>query len=137
MQTVSVTIDRFVEDKFEHLLNEYGYEFSKHYDCSSGDCRSNDCRSDDCRSDDCRSQEQHPHPHWSAAEPEVDEVSFVLTSEEEFDLIELGMLNECARQIQQLENLDLENFKNLLDNPQSPQISDRSLLNAKAGKFSN
>ncbi len=37
MQTVSVTIDRFVEDKFEHLLNEYGYEFSKHYDCSDED----------------------------------------------------------------------------------------------------
>lgn len=127
MQTVSVTIDRFVEDKFEHLLNEYGYEFSKHYDNSSGDCRSGDCRS----------EEQHPQRHWSASEPEVDEVSFVLTSEEEFDLIELGMLNECARQIQQLENLDLENFKNLLDNPQSPRISDRSLLNAKAGKFSN
>ena len=35
MQTVSVTIDRFVEKKFETLLNEYGYEFSKHYDCPS------------------------------------------------------------------------------------------------------
>ncbi len=59
----------------------------------------------------------------------MDEVSFVLRSEEEFDLIELGMLNECARQIQQLENLDLENFKNLFDNSQSPRIDDESLLN--------
>ena len=113
MQTVSVTIDRFVEKKFENLLNEYGYEFSKHYSCRSGETRSGETR------------------------PEVEEVSFVLTSEDEFDLIELGMLNECARQIQQLENLDLENYKNLFEGAPSPRISDDRLLNPKIGKFSN
>ena len=111
MQTVSVTIDRFVEKKFENLLNEYGYEFSKHYECPSDE------------------------PHiWPK---EGKEVSFVLTSEEEFDLIELGMLNECARQIQQLENLDLENYKNLFEDAQSPQVNDDNLLNARTGRFSN
>ena len=111
MQTVSVTIDRFVEKKFENLLNEYGYEFSKHYECPSD-------------------------------EPQVwleegKEVSFVLTSEEEFDLIELGMLNECARQIQQLENLDLENYKNLFEDAQSPQVNDDNLLGNRTGRFNN
>ena len=114
MQTVSVTIDRFVEDKFEHFLNEYGYEFSKHYD-----------------------EEQQALRLQSESDADANEVSFVLTSEEEFDLIELGMLNECARQIQHLENLDLENFKNLFDNSQSPHIRDEGLLNAEAGRFSN
>lgn len=103
MQTVSVTIDQFVEKKFENLLNEYGYEFSKHYE----------------------------------SQPGGGEVSFVLTSEEEFDLIELGMLNECARQIQQLENLDVESYKSLFESPQSPYISDDRLLDPKRGDFSN
>ena len=111
MQTVSVTIDQFVEKKFENLLNEYGYEFSKHYECPD-----------------------EPHV-WPATKKK--EVSFVLTSEEEFDLIELGMLNECARQIQQLENLDLENYKSLFENNQAPRISDDHLLNARTGKFNN
>ena len=114
MQTVSVTIDRFVEKKFENLLNEYGYEFSKHYDGPS----------DELRGD-------------SLPDTEGKAVSFVLTSEEEFDLIELGMLNECARQIQQLENLDLENYKSLFDDPQSPRVSDDQLLNNRTDKFSN
>ena len=111
MQTVSVTIDRFVEKKFENLLNEYGYEFSKHYEGPSDE----------------------PHV-WSE---EGKEVSFVLTTEEEFDLIELGMLNECARQIQQLENLDMENYKNLFEDAQSPRVSDDHLLDVHTGKFSN
>ena len=111
MQTVSVTIDRFVEKKFENLLNEYGYEFSKHYECPSDE----------------------PHV-WME---EGKEVSFVLTTEEEFDLIELGMLNECARQIQQLENLDLENYRILFEDTKSPRVSDDNLLNARSGKFSN
>ena len=111
MQTVSVTIDQFVEKKFENLLNEYGYEFSKHYEGPSDE----------------------PH-RWP---DERKEVSFVLTSEEEFDLIELGMLNECARQIQQLENLDLENYKNLFEDTQSPRVSDDTLLNTHTGKFNN
>ena len=103
MQTVSVTIDQFVEKKFENLLNEYGYEFSKHYE----------------------------------AQPEGGAVSFVLTSEEEFDLIELGMLNECARQIQQLENLDIERYKSLFDDAQSPFVSDESLLDPNQSRFNN
>ncbi len=109
MQTVSVTINRFVEAKFEDLLNEYGYAFSKQYNYLSDD--GNDS---------------------SGAE----EVSFVLTSEDEFDLIELGMLNECARQIQQLEKLDLENYRNLFEDVQMPRIHDERLLQLK-DKFSN
>ena len=103
MQTVSVTIDQFVEKKFENLLNEYGYEFSKHYE---------------------------PQPEGSV-------VSFVLTSEEEFDLIELGMLNECARQIQQLENLDIERYKSLFDDVQSPFVSDERLLDPGQSRSNN
>lgn len=114
MQTVSVTIDRFVEKKFETLLNEYGYEFSKHYDCPS---------------------EESLGETWPETEGKA--VSFVLTSEEEFDLIELGMLNECARQIQQLENLDMENYKSLFESPHSPRVSDDKLLNTHTDKFSN
>lgn len=108
MQTVSVTIDRFVEEKFENLLNEYGYQFSKHYD-------------------------------YSAEKEEkagTEEVSFVLTSEDEFDLIELGMLNECARQIQQLEKVDLENYRTLSENVRIPRVHDARLLSTK-DKFSN
>lgn len=108
MQTVSVTIDQFVEKKFENLLNEYGYEFSKHYDVQSEGTR---------------------------AENGV--VSFVLTSDEEFDLIELGMLNECARQIQQLENLDVERYKSLFDDAQSPFTSHERLLNPDRTQFNN
>ena len=110
MQTVSVTIDQFVEKKFENLLNEYGYEFSKHYE---------------------NSDESHVPPTKGK------EVSFVLTSEKEFDLIELGMLNECARQIQQLENLDLENYRSLFESDQSPRVSGDNLLDARTGKFNN
>ena len=109
MQTVSVTIDRFVEEKFENLLNEYGYEFSKHYHYLSDE---------------------------SNASSGSEEVSFVLTSEDEFDLIELGMLNECARQIQQLERLDLENYRNLFEDVQFPRVQDERLLQPK-NKFSN
>jgi hypothetical protein len=107
MQTVSVTIDRFVEEKFEDLLNEYGYQFSKHYNYL-------------------------PEEEKGGAE----EVSFVLTSDDEFDLIELGMLNECARQIQQLEKLDMENYRNLFEDVQMPRIHDKRLLQTK-NKFSN
>ncbi len=109
MQTVSVTIDRFVEEKFEDLLNEYGYEFSKHYNYLSDE---------------------------GSDSSGVEEVSFVLTSEDEFDLIELGMLNECARQIQQLEKLDMENYRNLFEDVQMPRIHDKRLLQTK-DKFSN
>ena len=102
MQTVSVTIDQFIEQKFENLLNEYGYEFSKQY----------------------------------SEQSEKSEVSFILTSEEEFDLIELGMLNECARQIQQLENLDIERYKSLFD-ARTPYINDQGLLDQNRQNFSN
>ena len=98
MQTVSVTIDRFVEQKFEKLLNEHGYEYHK----------------------------QHP-PGSSSADHPSSQVSFVLTSEKEFDLVELGILNECARQIQQLEDLDVHNYKSLINN-HDQRIQDRSLL---------
>lgn len=109
MQTVSVTIDRFVEEKFENLLNEYGYKFSKHYNYLSDE---------------------------SNTLSGMEEVSFVLTSEDEFDLIELGMLNECARQIQQLEKLDLESYRNLFEDVRLPRIHDKRLLQPK-DKFSN
>ncbi|MEQ9440919.1 MAG: hypothetical protein RIG62_17865 [Cyclobacteriaceae bacterium] len=82
MPTVSVSIDRFVEKKFEKLLSDFGYEYSK--------------------------------------EPEEDVVSFVLTSEEELDLVEISLLNECARQIQQLEDLDLQHYRSLPRKARSP-----------------
>ena len=82
MPTVSVSIDRFVEKKFEKLLTDFGYEFRK--------------------------------------EPEEDVVSFVLTSEEELDLVEISLLNECARQIQQLEDLDLHHYRALSHKSGSP-----------------
>ncbi len=79
MSKVSVSIDHFVEKKFEKLLVEFGYEYSK--------------------------------------EANEDEVSFVLTSEQELDLVEISLLNECARQIQQLEDLDKEHYRGLKDSP--------------------
>ncbi len=79
MPTVSVSIDHFVEKKFEKLLVEFGYDYSK--------------------------------------EATEDEVSFVLTSEQELDLVEISLLNECARQIQQLEDLDKEHYRGLENNP--------------------
>ena len=107
MQTVSVTIDRFVEQKFEKLLNEHGYEF---------------------------------HKQLPSGSPSVDhadnQVSFVLTSEEEFDLVELGILNECARQIQQLEDLDVHNYKSLVNN-HDQRIQDRSLLDTHTKRSDN
>jgi hypothetical protein len=82
MPTVSVSIDRLIEKKFEKLLTDFGYEFRK--------------------------------------EPEEDVVSFVLTSEQELDLVEISLLNECARQIQQLEDLDLQHYRTLPHQAQSP-----------------
>ncbi|MGB3587689.1 MAG: hypothetical protein WBA23_14165, partial [Tunicatimonas sp.] len=78
MPKVSVSIDHFVEKKFEKLLVEFGYEYSK--------------------------------------EANEEEVSFVLTSEQELDLVEISLLNECARQIQQLEDLDKEHYRGLENN---------------------
>ncbi|WKN42660.1 hypothetical protein [Tunicatimonas pelagia] len=79
MPTVSVSIDHFVEKKFEKLLVKFGYEYSK--------------------------------------ETNENEVSFVLTSDQEFDLVEISLLNECARQIQQLEDLDKEHYRDLKNKP--------------------
>lgn len=97
MQTLSVTIEKKVEKKFEKLLIDYGYEFSKHNVCE---------------------------------EPEEDEheVAFVLTSEEEFDLVEIGLLNECARQIKKLEDIEIENYKEISRNGKGSPVRDRSLL---------
>lgn len=89
MPTVSVSIDRFVEKKFEKLLIDFGYEFSK--------------------------------------ETEEDEISFVLTSDQELDLVEISLLNECARQIQHLEDLDIEHYRTLPRKNNSPLL-DLSLL---------
>ncbi len=95
MPTLSVSIERGTEKKFEKLLNEYGYEFSKHYESSSSD---------------------------------ENEVSFVLTSEEEFDIVELGILNEYARQSQRLEDLEMENFRRIATDKKSGPVKDRSLI---------
>lgn len=89
MPTVSVSVDRFVQKKFEKLLNDFGYEYSK--------------------------------------ETDEDEISFVLTSEEELDLVEISLLNECARQIQKLENLDMEHYRNLSDSSKSPLLELNSI----------
>jgi hypothetical protein len=91
MPTVSVSVDRFVQNKFEKLLNDFGYEYSK--------------------------------------ETDEDEISFVLTSEEELDLVEISLLNECARQIQKLENLDMEHYRTLSDNSQSSLLELTSINN--------
>ncbi len=84
MPTVSVSIDHSVEKKFEKLLIDFGYEYSKEID-------------------------DH-------------EVSFVLTSEQELDLVEISLLNECARRFQQLEDQDKERFR------ESPSASGSLLL---------
>lgn len=91
MPTVSVSVDRFVQKKFEKLLNDFGYEYSK--------------------------------------ETDENEISFVLTSEEELDLVEISLLNECARQIQKLENLDMERYRSLSDNSGSPLLGLTSINN--------
>ncbi|MEM9672961.1 MAG: hypothetical protein ACFB15_02165 [Cyclobacteriaceae bacterium] len=91
MPTVSVSVDHFVQKKFEKLLNDFGYEYSK--------------------------------------ETDEDEVSFVLTSEEELDLVEISLLNECARQIQKLENLDMEHYRTLSNNSNSPLLDLSSVNN--------
>jgi len=91
MPTVSVSVDHFVQKKFEKLLNDFGYEYRK--------------------------------------ETEEDEISFVLTSEEELDLVEISLLNECARQIQKLENLDMEHYRTLSDNSTTPVLELTSINN--------
>ena len=91
MPTVSVSVDHFVQKKFEKLLNDFGYEYSK--------------------------------------ETDEDEVSFVLTSEEELDLVAISLLNECARQIQKLENLDMEHYRTLSNNSNSPLLDLSSVNN--------
>ncbi|WKN31519.1 hypothetical protein PZB74_21460 [Porifericola rhodea] len=96
MPTLSVSVDRSTEKKFEKLLNQYGYEFSKNYPC----------------------------------EEEDDEVSFVLTSEEEFDLVELGILNEYARQSQKLEDLEMENYRRITNDKTNGPVKDRSLIHS-------
>ncbi|MEM6842359.1 MAG: hypothetical protein AAF944_11190 [Bacteroidota bacterium] len=93
MPTVSVSIDHSVEQKFEKLLIDFGYEYSKEID-------------------------DH-------------EVSFVLTSEQELDLVEISLLNECARQIQQLEDLDKEHYRT------SPSVPDSLLLKLGLSHRSN
>ena len=115
MQTVSVTIDRFVEQKFEKLLNEHGYEYHKQ---------------------DTPPAEADYLVSSSPVDRHAHQVSFVLTSEEEFDLVELGILNECARQIQQLEDLDVHNYKSLVSN-HNQRIQDRSLLDTHPSKRSS
>ncbi len=105
MQTLSVTIEKKVEKKFEKLLTDYGYEFSKHYVCDT---------------------------------PErEEEVAFVLTSEEEFDLVEIGILNECARQIKKLEEIEIENYKVMTRGGKEHPVKDKSLLNRDAPKHRN
>ncbi len=99
MQTLSVTIEKKVEKKFEKLLTDYGYEFSKHSVCEEP-------------------EEEH-----------TQEVAFVLISEEEFDLVEIGLLNECARQIKKLEDIEIENYKKIEQDNKDRAIKDRSLLN--------
>lgn len=95
MPTLSVTIERGTEKKFEMLLSEFGYEFSKHYEDQN---------------------------------TEDKEVNFVLTSEQEFDLVELGILNEFARQSQKLEEIEMENYRRITqDRSQSP-VKDKSLI---------
>lgn len=98
MPTLSVSIDRGTEKKFEKLLHEYGYEFSKQYN-------------------------NHP-----SAE---DEVSFVLTSEDEFDLVELGLLNEFARQSQKLEDIEMENYRRIAADKKSGPVKDKSLIRSR------
>jgi hypothetical protein len=98
MPTLSVTIDRGTEKKFEKLLHEYGYEFSKHYDDHSAD---------------------------------EEEVSFVLTSEEEFDLVELGLLNEFARQSQKLEEIEMENYRRMARDKRNGLVKDKSLIKSR------
>lgn len=105
MQTLSVTIEKEVEKKFEKLLNDCGYEFSKHYACDT---------------------------------PEEDnEVDFVLTTEEEFDLVEIGILNECARQIKKLEDIEMENYKEITRDGKKHPVKDRSLLKRVTPKHQN
>ncbi|MFP4091448.1 MAG: hypothetical protein ACLFUB_12490 [Cyclobacteriaceae bacterium] len=99
MPTLSVTIDRITEKKFEKLLNEFGYEFSKKY------------------------VEEEPEIHEK-------EVSFVLTSDDEFDLVEIGLLNEYARQSQKLEEIEMENYRRIATDKGSP-VKDRSLINSR------
>ena len=105
MQTLSVTIEKKVEKKFEKLLNDCGYEFSKH--------------------DVCNTAEQDH------------EVSFVLTSEEEFDLVEIGILNECAHQIKKLEEIEIETYKEMTRDGKNHPVKDKSLLNRDAPKHRN
>ncbi|MDF9796074.1 hypothetical protein OKW21_001337 [Catalinimonas alkaloidigena] len=103
MPTLSVSIDRGTEKKFEILLNEYGYEFSKHYNHHGSD--------------------------------DEDEVFFVLTSDDEFDLVELGILNEYARQSQKLEDIEMENYRRIATDKKSGPVKDKSLI--KSYKHAN
>ncbi len=95
MPTLSITIDTGTEKKFEMLLSEFGYEFSKHYE-------------------DQNSTEK--------------EVYFVLTSEQEFDLVELGILNEFARQSQKLEEIEMENYRRMTRECSQGPFKDKSLV---------
>jgi len=101
MPTLSVTIERETEKKFEMLLSEFGYEFSKQYEESN-----------------CNEEE----------------VSFVLTSEQEFDLVELGILNEFARQSQKLEEIEMENYKQISKDRSSSPVKDKSLLRSRKSR---
>ncbi len=94
MQTLSVTIEKKIEAKFEKLLVDYGYRFSKRYIYDNA----------------------------------TEEVAFILTSEEEFDLVEIGILNEFAHQIKKLEDIEIENYKEITRNGKDRPIKDRSLL---------
>ena len=98
MPTLSVTIDRGTEKKFEKLLNDFGYEFHKDYE----------------------------EPSTSEKE-----VSFVLTSEEEFDLVELGLLNEYARQSQKLEDIERENYRRIAEDKHNGLVKDKSLIQSR------
>lgn len=108
MQTLSVTIEKKVEKKFEKLLTDYGYEFSKHTVCEKSE----------------EAEQTH-------------EVAFVLTSEEEFDLVEIGLLNECARQFKKLEEIDIANYKEVSRHGKEKPVSDRSLLDVSSSKHRN
>lgn len=101
MPTLSVSIEKGTEKKFEMLLSEFGYEFSKHYEDHSS---------------------------------EQKEVSFVLTSENEFDLVELGILNEFARQSQKLEELEIENYRRITQDRSKSPVKDKSLIHNRKNR---
>lgn len=101
MPTLSVTIDRGTEKKFEMLLSEFGYEFSKHYEEQNLD---------------------------------DEEVNFVLTSEQEFDLVELGILNQFAQQSQKLEALEIENYRRISQDRNKSPVKDKSLIHSRKNR---